>query len=411
MRRSLSLALYMLAAARGGPAKPVERAPRPEGPVIWVHAGTGATLRSLGQLLRRIAEARGGVGLLMTVDGAADLDAGDLPRSTLFQATPEDRVAEITAFLDHWRPDLFILAGTTLPPAMIVEAAERGIPALFVDARFAPQWHWPGFFRTGMTAALLSRFDRILAQDPDTARRLRGIAGREVPVEVTGRIEETTEPLKCSEAEWAELAELLQARPVWLAANCPQAEEEAVLAAHGQALRFAHRMLLILNPADPARAAVLKERCLREGWEVALRSADEDPEPGIQVLIAEGDAELGLWYRLAPVTFMGGTLVEGGAGRTPYEPAALGSAILHGPHPGPYPDAYGRLGEARATRLVATAGNLAAAVADLIAPDKAALLAHNAWAASSGGAEVAERVLQIILAMMDSRAGPGGKGS
>ena len=123
-------------------------------------------------------------------------------------------------------------------------------------------------------------------------------------------------------------------------------------------------------------------------------------------MIAEGLTELGLWYRLAPVCFMGGTLFAGGVGgRTPFEPAALGSAILHGPNPGPHREAYARLSEARATRQVASPAALATAVADLIAPDKAAVLAHNAWAATSGGTEVAERVVQIALSTLDAANG------
>jgi 3-deoxy-D-manno-octulosonic-acid transferase len=275
---------------------------------------------------------------------------------------------------------------------------------LLVDVRLAPQRGWLRALRGGMAAALLSRFDRILAQDPETARHLQQIAGPHVAIEVTGRIEETSDPLKCNEAERAALAEQLRARPIWFAVACPQAEEEAILAAHAHVLRLAHRMLLILLPSDPARLEPLCESCQREGWVVARRAEDEEPEAEVQVLLTEGEAELGLWYRLAPVTFMGGTLMPGASGRNPYEPAALGSAILHGPHPGPYPDAYARLDEAHAARLVANPAALAEAVADLIAPDKAAQLAHNAWAASSGGAEVTERVLQIILDLMDAHA-------
>jgi 3-deoxy-D-manno-octulosonic-acid transferase len=409
MKRSLSLALYLLAAARGGKGEAPPRPLRPEGRLIWVHAGAGATPRSIGQLLRRLCQTRTGIALVVTGDCDKPLVPVDFPDATNFDATPEDRQSDIRAFLEHWQPDLFILAGASLPPAMIVEVRDQDIPALLIDVRVAPGRDWMRLFRGGMAAALLSRFDRILAQDPDTARRLRRIAGRQISVEVTGRIEETRDPLKCNEAERTALAELLQARPVWFAVACPQAEEAAVLAAQTHALRLAHRMLLILSPADPSRLGALKDICHREGWTVAARAEDEEPEPEVQVLLTEGEAEMGLWYRLAPVTYMGGTLMPGGSGRNPYEPAALGSAILHGPHPGPYPDAYARLSEAGASRLVASPAALAEAVADLIAPDKTAQLAHNAWAASSGGAEVTERVMQIILDLMDARAASGPK--
>ncbi len=377
---------------------------------MWFHAGAGATPRSLGQLVRKLSSTGEGLAFLVTSDGPESLDPADFPVGTLFDAAPHDRLPVLRAFLDHWRPDLFVLAGTSLPPAMIVEVGNRGVPALLVDVRLTSQRDRLRPFRTGMAGALLSRFDRVLAQDHATATRLQRIAGHGLAVEVTGRIEDSTDPLKCNEAERSALAELLQARPVWFAVGCPEAEEEAVLAAHAHAVRLAHRMLLILAPADPARMGLLKERCLRAGWVVAVRTEDENPEPEVQVFLTELDAEIGLWYRLAPVSFMGGTLLRGGTGRSPYEPAALGSAILHGPNPGPYPEAYARLDHAAATRLVATADDLARAVADLMAPDKAALLAHNAWAASSGGAEVAERVLQIILDMLKACEAAGAKG-
>ncbi len=406
MARSLALALYLLAASRGGSEPAAARGRRPDGKLVWMHLGAGSNLKRLAQLARRLYDLRPGLAFLVTALGDASPTAAGFPGTMVTDRTPAERVPSVAAFLDHWRPDLALIAGATLPPALIAGTHDRGIPLILADIRLGTedvgQWRW----RRGLAASLLSRFSRVLAQDPETAARLRAIGGRQLPVEIAGRIEETSEPLPGSEAERAALAELLATRPVWLAVACPEAEEEAVIAAHARAMRLAHRMLLILVPADAQRADALADRIGREGWVVARRSREEEPEADVQVFLADGEAELGLWYRLAPVTFMGGTLSPGGTGRNPFEPAALGSAILHGPHPGPYPDAYALLADARATRLVNGAEALADAVADLIAPDRAALLAHNAWAVSSGGAEVTDRVAEIVLATLD---GPSGK--
>jgi 3-deoxy-D-manno-octulosonic-acid transferase len=160
--------------------------------------------------------------------------------------------------------------------------------------------------------------------------------------------------------------------------------------------------LLILVPENPARADALAQQMTeQEGWTVALRAREEEPEPETEVYIVDNPQEFGLWYRLAPVSFLGGTLAGQGALRNPLEAAALGSAILHGPRTGVHGAAFGRLGAARAARAVASGNDLAEALGDLLAPDKAAKLAHAAWAVVSDGAEATERVLGLIRRLAD----------
>ncbi|MFZ9199684.1 MAG: hypothetical protein ACO22Z_10070, partial [Paracoccaceae bacterium] len=89
-----------------------------------------------------------------------------------------------------------------------------------------------------------------------------------------------------------------------------------------------------------------------------------------------------------------------GALRDPLEPAALGSAIIYGPRPGPYGATFGRLGAARAARAVGSATDLAEALGDLLAPDRAALAAQAAWTVASDGAEVTEKVLQRLRQLL-----------
>ena len=400
MKRSLALTLYLAMAARRSAEKTTRPDARPDGQLIWIHAGEGATLQSLGRLAERLVRERIHPQILMTAEGRTPPDQGAAPFATFVDILPRDRLDAVGAFLDHWHPDLAFFAGTSLPPALIVETHARAIPLILADVKITGEtigrWRW----RKGMIGALLSRFTHILAQDPQSAAKVAKLGGRGVDVTVSGRIEETTEPLPCNEAEHHTLAQLVQTRPVWLSVGCPQSEQDAVLAAHAEAMRKAHRMLLIFATENPTQAQALNERMTREGWIVGQRSRDEEPDPDVQLYIADAEGELGLWYRLAPVTYMGGTLMQDGAGRNPFEPAALGSAIVHGPNTAPYPDAYARLGAASASRQVATPAELSDAVCDLIAPDRAAILAHNAWSVSSGGAEVAERVVRLMSAAL-----------
>jgi len=215
-------------------------------------------------------------------------------------------------------------------------------------------------------------------------------------------MEDESAALPCLEAERSALARLLAARPVWFAAGVPEGEETAVLTAHRMAQQHSHRLALILMPADPARSAPLAaELEAKDDWAVAQRALDAEPEPEIDVFLVDNPAEYGLWYRLAPITFLGGSLTGKGPTRNPMEAAALGSAILHGPRTGDHGPIFGRLGAARATRAVASAIDLGEALGDLLAPDRAARLAQSAWAVASDGAEVTEQVLNRLRAILD----------
>ena len=397
MTPSLSLGLYLLFAA-GGPAPAVRRPDRPAGPLIWLHAASPDQADAVTQIARRIARAGGPVQLLLTFGFPSESNGLDLPPTTLTDAAPVDRRRAVQDFLVHWRPDAALIAGTRFPPALVAEIHAAGVPLYGVFSGGAsgrlPYSPW----KRSLLGAVVARFTVVLAPDETLAARLAAPAGPGPQVEAGGPVEDVTDPLPATEAEREALATLLRARPVWLAMSVPEDELQAVIAAHTLAMRHAHRMLLICVPRDIGATDRFNAAFAAEGWEVAQRARDEEPLAEVQVLIADGETELGLWYRLAPVTFMGGTLGNSGAGRSPMEPAALGSAVVCGPNPGPHTAAYGRLAAARASRLVRDSAALAAAVADLIAPDRAAQLAHNAWTASSGGAEVADRIARSLVA-------------
>ena len=395
MTASLGLKLYNLGNRRE-PGTGTSRPQRPSGGLAWLHAPSEDQASPMLALARRLVE-EDGIAVLITCPFALPPRDG-----VIHQPPPTDTPAESRAFLDHWRPDIVAFAAGELMPALLHETAERRIPMMLINGR-APRFRrerdvwYPGLMRSA-----LARFSHIGAVEEAAARAFRKAGGALSAVAVTGRMEEESAALPCLEAERAVLARLLAARPVWFAAGPTAAEETAVIAAHRATLQQAHRLLLILMPADAADAEPLAKRLEdQEGWVVARRMREEEPDAAVEVLIADNPAEYGLWYRLAPVTFLGGSLSGSGPTRNPMEAAALGSAILHGPRTGRYGPIFGRLGAARATRAVASASDLTDSLGDLLAPDRAARLAQAAWAVASDGAEVTEKVLVRMRALMD----------
>lgn len=395
MASSLGLTLYNLSQRREA-AEGTSRPVRPNGRLVWLHAPGEGLVSPMLALARRLVEEDGHPVLLTAPVEVAPREG------IILQPPPPDTPTDARAFLDHWRPEIAVFAGGQLRPAVMHEAGERKVPMLVVNGKA------PAFLRErdgwypGLMRSALGRFQAILAMDEASARAFRKGGAALSSVAVIGRMEEESEALPCVEAERAALAQLLATRPVWFAAGVPEGEEAAVLQAHRMAQQHSHRLLLILMPEDPARAGTLARRLeASEGWIVAQRAQEEDPEAEIEVLVADNPAEYGLWYRLAPVTFLGGSLLGRGPVRNPMEAAALGSAILHGPRTGQLGPVFGRLGAARATRAVASATELGEALGDVLAPDRAARLAQAAWTVASDGAEVTASVMDRIRAIMD----------
>lgn len=395
MAYSLGLTLYNLANRRDA-GQSSDRPPRPAGRLVWLHAPGAEAARSMLELGRRLAE-EDGVQVLLTCAEA-------LPRrkSILIQPPPSDTPQEARAFLDHWRPEVAIFSEGEIRPALVHEAIERKLPMMMVAGRNPIFLKERDGWYPGLMRGLLAEFRAVLTVDEPSARAFRKAGATLSAVEVMGKLEEESAALPCLEAERDALARQFATRPVWLAAALPEAEETAVIAAHRAALRLAHRLLLIVVTQDPQRSLPLAQRMEKEeGWTVALRAEEQEPDSETEVYIADSDREFGLWYRLAPVTYLGGSLAGDGCIRDPLEPAALGSAILYGPRPGPYGSIFGRLGAARAARAVGSPVDLAEALGDLLSPDRAARLAQAAWAVASDGAEVTERILEKIRRLMD----------
>ena len=393
MVASFGLKLYNLGHRREAVAGS-NRPARPGGTLLWMHAPSEAKAGPVLALARRLIE-DDRVGILVTC--AETLPSRD---GVILQPPPGETPAEAKDFLDHWRPDVGVFFDGELRPTLLHQTSERRIPLLLVNAN-APRFlrdrdgWYPGLMRTALSA-----FAEIMAVDEASAKLFRK-AGAPLTA-VTGRMEEESAVLPCLEPEREALANLLAARPVWFAAGLPANEESVVLRAHRAAMQHSHRLLLILAPDDPSQATERARRVEEsEGWVVAQRALEQEPDPATEVFVVDNPAEYGLWYRLAPITFLGGSLNGQGPTRGPMEAAALGSAILHGPKTGRYGAIFGRLGAARATRVVASPGDLSDALSDLLSPDRAARLAQLAWAIASDGAEATELVLRRIRALLD----------
>ncbi len=376
--------------------------PRPEGRLVWFHAASVGEAASLLELLRRLQLARPEVTCLVTtvtVTAERFLDER-LPPGCAHQFATADVVPWVERFLDHWRPDLAVWTESELWPATLWATSRTGAPMLLINARISNRSYRRWRFARGFARALLRRFDAILAQDALAGQQLTALGADPAGLRVTGSLKEGSAPLPDNERERVAITRAFAGRPVWLAASTHPGEEESALHAHMMARRALPMLAMILAPRHPTRGDEVAALIRAKGLNVAQRSKGEPIGAETDVYLADTLGEMGLWYRIASVSFIGGSLAEVG-GHNPFEPALLGSAILHGPHVRNFAEAYERLGEADAAIEVSGADDLGRVLGVVLAPDRAAEMAANAWAACSEGAEVTDTVLETIGALLD----------
>ena len=178
-----------------------------------------------------------------------------LPRNTLRALAPGDphTVAQLLAQL---APMALLLIGDDLPLAMILPAAQAGIPIIMAEARLSARLK-RGLWQDTLSRGLFARIDHILAPDIPAATLARELGGNPAVIEVTGPVTDTRAPLRGNEAERQVLAQMLSGRHIWLAATPTEPEAFAALAAHQAALQFNHRALLIIAGLPPVKASVI----------------------------------------------------------------------------------------------------------------------------------------------------------
>ncbi len=298
--------------------------PRPDGPLIWLHAvGLGETLALRGLIAAMAAQSDAQFLVTSTTRASAQVMAQNLPPRTRHQFLPLDAPGYLNRFLDHWRPSLSVWAEQDLWPGAVTATHARGIPLALVNARmnaeaFTRRKRWRALY-----ADLFARFALITAQDDATATHLQALGAK--GVRVAGSLKAAAPPLSADPQALATVRQALAGRrPVLLASSHPEDEAIALTA-----LRNApDKPLLLIAPRDPHRGADIAAAATALGLTATRRSAGQGPTADVWVVDTFG--EMGLWFRLCPTTIIGGTFGPT-EGHNPWEPAALGSAILHGP--------------------------------------------------------------------------------
>jgi 3-deoxy-D-manno-octulosonic-acid transferase len=323
--------------ARVGERRGMSNDIRPHGPLVWIHgASVGEVLAAAG-LIEKLRALNIRILLTSGTVTSAAIVAKRFPADIIHQYVPYDSPRYVARFLDHWRPSLALFIESDLWPNLILASAARRLPMVLINGRMS-QRSFPRWRRmAGTISALLGRFDVCLAQSRLDAERFSALGSRNVLT--TGNLKLDVAAPSADPAKLERLMSVTRGRPVIVAASTHPGEEEILIEAHRTLKGFFPSLLTVIVPRHPHRGEAVAGMVEASGLHGALRSREELPTAATDIYVADTMGELGLFYRLAPIVFMGGSLVEHG-GQNPVEAVKLGAAVVHGPHVFNFTDVY-----------------------------------------------------------------------
>ncbi|MBI1309083.1 MAG: 3-deoxy-D-manno-octulosonic acid transferase [Proteobacteria bacterium] len=310
--------------------------PRPSGSLVWLHGASVGEVVSLVPVLRELRRRAPHLALLLTTgttNGHKMLER-HVPHLTgtgpaFIQYVPLDTKSATTNFFKHWKPDLSVFVESEFWPELLSKAPRPVLLNGRVSNRSWPRYRrWGWFFRP-----FIRRFVLALAQSKRDAERIGALGAPKV--QIGGNLKFDADPLPFDPTQLEKFQAVLAGRPVLVAASTHPGEEEIVAQLHNALKASVPDLLTVIVPRHPHRGTQAANDVGRHCKSVKRRGLGEMPVLGGQrhtdIYIADTLGELGLWYRLATVALIGGSLVKHG-GHNPLEPLKLGIPTVTGPH-------------------------------------------------------------------------------
>lgn len=358
---------------------------RPEGMLFWVHAASVGESISTLPLVHKLLDIYKDAHVMVTTGTitSADVMQKRLPERAFHQYIPLDHPVFTTRFVKHWSPDAVLWFESDFWPSMLSRIKKKNIPLILVNGRVSNKSfkRWKQF--DYISKELLGCFSFCLGQTEEDAYRLRLLGAKYTAC--LGNLKYAGLPLPVDENKKKEVLDQIGERAFWLVSATHNDEEYKIARFLKNLQEIKPGLLTIIVPRHPHRGKEIKE-ALEKDYKLkcALRSEKEKITPSIDVYIADTIGEMGIWYDMVDLTFVGGSLIPHG-GQNFIEPARSRVAVIVGPHTFNFTDAVNRAKKVDAIIQVNDVIDLEDEVKSLLLNpellDAKASLAYN-WATS-----------------------------
>ena len=314
---------------------------------------------------------------------------------------PYDLTGAVARFLRHFRPKIALIVETELWPNLLFACRDHGIPTYLVNARLSERSLRGYRALRPLVGRALRTMRAVAAQsDADAARFVR-LGAQEAQVVVCGNLKFDTRVDPGIEAFAQEFRARVAGRPVWIAASTHPDEEPLVLAIDRHLRARWPGLLMLWAPRHPERFRPATLLAIETGLQVATRKLTLLPDADDAVFVIDTLGELMSFYACADVAFVGGSLQAVG-GHNLLEPAAVGTAIVTGPHLHNFSEIAEQLRKAGALRIAADAAAVAAQIESLLSDDaeRARMTAAGRALVAQGGGAL-QKTLALIAGHLD----------
>lgn len=315
--------------------------PKPQG--ILIHAASVGEVIAATPLIKTLLQQYPQYALTvttMTPTGSARVKA-TFGEQVNHVYLPFDLPDAVNRFLNFVQPQLCIVIETELWANLIHQCHQREIPLVIANARLSARSAQRYGKLTKCLQPILNKISLIAAQDNISGQRYQDI-GYQGNVQITGNLKYDIRLSEELRQQVSQLKPEFGSRPVWIAASTHEGEDEIVLKSHRTLLEKHPDLLLILVPRHPERFAKVAELIEKQGFSYSRRSEKQIADNHDQVFLGDTMGELMLFYGVADIAFVGGSLIPRG-GHNPLEPLAFQLPVICGKYTFNFPEIFAQL--------------------------------------------------------------------
>lgn len=303
---------------------------RPAGELIWIHAVSIGESTAALTYIKHLKEKSPKTTILLTtttVTSAKILESKlKNIKGCIHQFSVADNPRWIRKFLDYWKPNKVFFLESEIWPNTVNELYRRNIPLFLLNARLSPRSFKRWSYFKEFFCSVLKKFTGILAQSDLDAQRYGFFS--EQNVFKIDNLKYANSPLPCNDELLSKLKEICKNKKTLVAASTHTGEEEEILKAH-QKLKKEFNLVTIIVPRHLNRIAEIKK--LFDKYHLTYQLRSQLSSVATDIILIDSFGEVGTCFRLADITFVGGSLVPIG-GHNIYEPVIFGKPVLFGPH-------------------------------------------------------------------------------